>query len=165
MAVKKSIYQFQIEGLDGEEIDFGQFKGKLLLIVNTASECGYTYQYGQLQELYDMFKDKINILGVPSNDFGNQEPGKESEIQAFCEKNFQLSFPVTKKLKVLGEDRHPLYEFLCNGDLNGFQDSEMEWNFQKFLFDEKGRLCGVYSPATEPNSPTILEVLTKEPKV
>ena len=161
MTVRKGIYQFQVEGIDGKMIDFADFAGKLILIVNTASECGFTYQYGQLQELYNHFKDKLAIVAVPSNDFGNQEPGTEAEISAFCEQNFQLRFPVTKKLKVTGEDQHPLFEWLTTKELNDFEDHEVEWNFQKFLIDEKGRLADVFSPATEPNSETILEILEK----
>lgn len=163
MTAQNRIYQFQVDAIDGSNIDFADFSGKMILIVNTASACGFTYQYGQLQELYDKYKDKLAIVAVPSNDFGNQEPGSNEEIHTFCSSRFNITFPMTKKMQVRGADKHPLYDWLTKKELNGFEDNEVEWNFQKFLIDEQGRLADVFSPATDPNSNSIIEILEKKP--
>ncbi|QQS31127.1 MAG: glutathione peroxidase [Sphingobacteriales bacterium] len=151
----RTIYDFTLEGIDGKPITFKHFKGKKILIVNTASECGYTSQYAQLQELHYFFGDKLVIVGCPSNDFGNQEPGSNEEIAAFCQTNFKVEFPMSKKIKVAGEGKHPLYKWLSTQNYH----KEVSWNFQKFLFNEEGKLMDVVSPATEPLSADMLSLI------
>lgn len=145
-----SIHQYSIEGIGGETIDFEAFKGKYILVVNVASECGYTPQYKQLQELYDNYKDKLVIVGVPCNQFGGQEPGSEAEIQKFCKVRYGVTFPLTKKINVKGKNQHELYKFLTNKSLNGVQDSEVRWNFHKYLLDTKCHLIKVYPSSASP---------------
>ncbi len=145
-----SIHQYTIEGIEGKTIDFGAFEGKYILVVNVASECGYTSQYQQLQELYENYKDKLVIVGVPCNQFGGQEPGSEAEIQKFCKVRYGVTFPLTKKVDVKGKNHHDLYKFLTKKALNGFQDSEVRWNFQKYLLDTKGHLVKVYPSSASP---------------
>jgi len=131
-------------------------------VVNTASACGLTPQYKQLQELYEATKDKLEIVGIPCNDFANQEPGTAEEIEHFCEMNFGVTFPLLEKVKILGEAPHPLYQFLTQKSLNGLQDSEVKWNFQKYLINEEGKLTQVFSPVTEPLSDEILKAISHE---
>ncbi len=153
---QKSIYDYQATDIDGNTIDFAKFKGKKLLIVNTASECGYTPQYEELEKLYEQYKEKdFVIIGFPCNDFGAQEPGTEKEIAAFCQKNYGVSFPMMSKISVKGSDKHPLYQFLTQKELNGVEDSEVKWNFHKFLVDEKGRLVKNLPSKTSPLSKEI----------
>ncbi len=159
MADQPSIYDYSIEGLKGGTIDLSQYKGKKLLIVNTASKCGMTPQYQQLQELYEHFGDDMEIIGCPSNDFGNQEPGDEEDIASFCEENYGVTFPMTKKIKVQGKDRHPLYQWLTNKAYNRKQDSQVQWNFQKFLIDEEGQLVKVFPPSVDPVSEEVIDTL------
>ncbi len=148
----QSIYQFKVVDLYGEEFDFSTLKGKKIMVVNTASECGLTPQYEQLQKLYEEFKDKnFVIIGFPANNFGNQEPGSNEEIAAFCKANFGVSFPMMEKISVKGEDMAPIYQFLTKKRLNGVADSNVEWNFQKYLIDEDGKLAKVINPKTLPN--------------
>ncbi len=135
-----NIYDISIEGIDGKTIDLSDFKGKKILIVNVASACGYTPQYQQLQELHENFGDKLVVLGVPSNDFGGQEPGTEAEIVEFCSSKFGVTFPMTAKVKVKGADKHALYQWLTQKTKNGQLDTEVKWNFHKFLIDENGEL-------------------------
>jgi len=156
---KHSIYNFTIKGLKGDEIDFSQFKGKKLLIVNTASECGFTPQYQQLQELYEYFHNELVVICCPSNDFGNQEPGDESDIATFCENHYGVTFPMTKKIQVKGSNKHPLYQWLTNKELNQQQDSDIQWNFQKYLIDEEGQLLEVLPPSVDPVSEEVINVL------
>lgn len=152
----QKIYQFKVDDLYGEEFDFSTLKGKKIMIVNTASECGLTPQYEQLQKLYEEFKDKnFVIIGFPANNFGNQEPGSNEEIAAFCKANFGVSFPMMEKISVKGEDMAPIYQFLTQKDLNGVVDSNVEWNFQKYLIDENGKLVKVINPRTLPNDAEI----------
>lgn len=150
MTNMSSIHQYTIEGIGGETIDFEAFKGKYILVVNVASECGYTPQYEQLQELYENYKDKLVIVGVPCNQFGGQEPGSEAEIQKFCKVRYGVTFPLTKKVDVKGKNQHELYQFLTNKSLNGVQDSEVRWNFHKYLLDTKGHLVNVYPSSASP---------------
>lgn len=159
MADQPSIYDYSIEGLQGNKIDLSSFKGKKLLIVNTASECGLTPQYQQLQELYEHFSDQVEILGCPSNDFGNQEPGDEKEIASFCEQNYGVTFPMTRKITVKGDGQHPLYQWLTSKEINQKEDSEVQWNFQKYLIDEEGHLEKVFSPAVDPVSEEVINIL------
>lgn len=158
-AAATSIYDFKVASLDGGTIDFSKYKGKKILIVNTASKCGYTKQYKGLQELYEKYKDKLVIIGFPANNFGGQEPGSNEEIEAFCEKNYGVSFPMAKKISVKGDDIHPLFKWLTNKKENGVMDADIRWNFTKFLINEKGKLVAKFDSAVEPMSPDILQYL------
>ncbi|ALU27840.1 glutathione peroxidase [Myroides odoratimimus] len=153
---KKTIYQFKVTDLYGEEFDFASLKGKKIMIVNTASECGLTPQYKQLQNMYNEFGgDNFVIVGFPANDFGSQEPGSNEEIATFCEQNYGVSFPMMNKISVKGDDIAPIYEFLTKKSKNGLEDSEVQWNFQKYLIDETGHLVKVINPRTLPDDPEI----------
>lgn len=152
----QTIYQFKVKDIHGNDFDFNTLKGKKVIIVNTASECGLTPQYKQLQSLYQEYQDKnLVIVGFPANNFGNQEPGSNSEIATFCEMNYGVSFPMMEKISVKGSDMHPLYQFLTQKNKNGVVDSEVEWNFQKYLIDETGHLVKVISPRTLPTDDEI----------
>lgn len=158
--MKQSIYTFKVEDLEGKEFDFASLKGKKIMVVNTASKCGLTPQYKDLQALYEEYKDKgLVIIGFPANDFMKQEPGTNEEIGAFCEKNYGVTFPMMSKISVKGKEMHPLYQFLTQKSKNGLQDSEVEWNFQKYLLNEKGELEKVISPRTSPKDQEILNWL------
>ena len=152
-----SIYSFKVKDLSGNEFDFASLKGKKILIVNTASECGLTPQYEQLQAVYEKYKNSnFVIVGFPANNFGAQEPGTNAEIGAFCKKNYGVTFPMMEKISVKGSDMHVLYQFLTQKSKNGLKDSEVEWNFQKYLIDEKGHLAAVMSPRVVPNDTSII---------
>lgn len=152
----KTIYSFKVEDINGEEFDFASLKGKKIMIVNTASECGLTPQYKQLQSLYTEFQDKnFVIVGFPANNFGAQEPGSNEQIAQFCEANFGVSFPMMAKVSVKGKDMHPLYAFLTQKKKNGLVDSDVEWNFQKYLIDEEGHLVKVINPRILPTDTEI----------
>jgi glutathione peroxidase len=155
--VVSSIYNFKVEGLEGGSIDFSQFKGKKILIVNTASKCGYTPQYEGLQKLYDTYKDKLVIVGFPANNFGGQEPGTNTEIQEFCKKNYGVTFPMAAKVSVKGDDMAPVFKWLTNKSENGVIDAEIKWNFGKFLLDEKGRLIEYFPSKVEPMSDELVK--------
>lgn len=159
MTTKTSIYENSIHSLSGDPIDMKSFEGKKLLIVNVASECGYTKQYADLQKLHETYKDNLVIIGVPCNQFGGQEPGNPLEIQSFCEKNFGVTFTLTEKVDVKGENQHPIYAWLTKKDKNGKIDSTVKWNFQKYLIDEKGDLIDVFYSATNPMSEDITKFL------
>lgn len=136
----KTLHDFKATTIDGEIFDMAQLKGKKVMIVNVASKCGYTPQYKQLQELYENYKDKgFVILGFPCNQFMGQEPGTEEEIKTFCEKNYGVTFPLFSKIDVKGNDQHPIYQWLTQKALNGVEDSEVSWNFNKYLIDENGK--------------------------
>ena len=153
---KETIYQFKVEDLSGNTFDFSTLKGKKILVVNTASECGLTPQYEQLQAIYEKYKDKnFVIVGFPANNFGAQEPGTNQEIATFCQQNFGVSFPMMAKISVKGGDMHSVYQFLTQKDKNGLQDSEVQWNFQKYLINENGELAKVVSPRTLPTDAEI----------
>jgi glutathione peroxidase len=154
-----SLYDIQIHSLEGKPLDLSQFKGRKLLIVNTASECGYTPQYAQLQEMHENCKDKVTVLGVPSNDFGGQEPGSPEEIADFCQARYGVTFPLTVKVKILGDDRHPLYDWLCQKSENGESDAEVAWNFNKFLIDEEGNWVKHYPSGVDPFDENLLNDL------
>jgi len=144
-----SVHQFTMTNIDGESVSLEQYKGKVILIVNTASKCGLTPQYKDLEALYEAKKDEgLVILGFPANNFASQEPGSDTEIAAFCEKNYGVSFPMFSKISVKGKDMHPLYQFLTQKAKNGVEDSEVSWNFQKYLLDQNGVLQAVISPRT-----------------
>ncbi|MEO6229045.1 MAG: glutathione peroxidase [Ferruginibacter sp.] len=155
----KSIYDFKVEGLDGKTIDFASFKGKKILIVNTASECGFTPQYEGLQELYEKHKDKLVIVGFPANNFGGQEPGSNTQIKEFCKKNYGVTFPMAAKISVKGADVAPIYQWLCNKSENGVLDAEIKWNFNKFLLDENGHLIAKFDSKVTPMSDELVSKL------
>lgn len=154
-----SIYDFKVEALDGGKIDFGRFKGKKILVVNTASECGYTPQYEDLQKLSEKYKDKLVIIGFPSNDFGKQEPGSNKEIATFCKKNYGVTFPMAAKIVVTGDDKAPIYHWLTEKDHNGYETTVVKWNFQKYLINEKGALVHVFYSKTKPMSEEMLKAI------
>lgn len=154
-----SIHNFKIESLEGKTIDFSDFKGKKIMLVNVASECGLTPQYQQLQELYENHSDKVVIVGCPANNFGAQEPGSNEQIKEFCSVRYGVSFPMTTKISVKGDDMHELYQFVTKKDLNGFEDSEVQWNFQKYIFNEEGKLIKVIAPTVSPIDEEVLEIL------
>lgn len=152
-----TIYQFKVKDLYGEEFDFSSLKGKKIIIVNTASKCGLTPQYKDLEALYKEYKDKgLVIVGFPANNFMQQEPGSNEEIATFCERNYGVTFPMMEKISVKGDDMAPIYQFLTQKAKNGVQDSEVEWNFQKYLINEKGELVKVIGPRTLPTDPEIV---------
>ena len=154
---KETIYQFKLEDLTGNTFDFSTLKGNKILVVNTASECGLTPQYEQLQAIYEKYKDKnFVIVGFPANNFGAQEPGSNAQIATFCQKNYGVSFPMMSKISVKGNDMHPVYQFLTQKSKNGLQDSEVEWNFQKYLINENGELVDVVDPRTLPTDAEIV---------
>jgi glutathione peroxidase len=155
---QKSIHDFTVTDIYGEEFDMASLKGKKVMIVNTASKCGLTPQYKDLQALYEQKGgDNFVIIGFPANNFMKQEPGTEEEIAAFCEKNYGVTFPMMSKISVKGNDMHPLYQFLTQKAQNGVSDNDVSWNFQKYLIDENGRLVDVISPRTSPTDKKILE--------
>lgn len=155
----QSIHEFKVPSIDGGTIDFGAFKGKKVLVVNTASECGYTRQYEGLQKLYEENKEKLVIVGFPANDFGKQEPGANEEIKEFCKAKFGVTFPLAAKVAVTGEEKHPLFKWLTSREENGVMDAEIKWNFTKFLLDEEGKLVATFPSKVEPISEDILQYL------
>lgn len=155
--MKENIYQFKVEDIEGNDFDFSVLRGKKIMIVNTASKCGLTPQYKDLQSLYEKYsKDNFVIIGFPANNFGSQEPGTNNEIATFCERNYGVSFPIMGKISVKGDDMHPIYKFLTQKAKNGLVDSEVEWNFQKYLINEKGELDNVISPRVLPTDDSII---------
>ena len=153
----QTIYQFKVTDLYGKEFDFSTLKGKKLLIVNTASECGLTPQYKDLEAIYSKYKDKnFVIIGFPANNFGSQEPGSNEQIAKFCQMNYGVTFPMMSKISVKGKDIHEVYQFLTQKDKNGLQDSQVEWNFQKYLINEEGELIKVLSPSVLPTDTEIV---------
>jgi glutathione peroxidase len=155
----ESIHQFVCEGIDGEKINFADFKGRKVLVVNVASECGFTPQYQQLQELYLEFQDKLMIVGFPSNQFGGQEPGTDEEIKAFCEKRYGVSFSLSAKTKVTGPEAHEVYQWLSEQARINNLDPQVHWNFQKYLLDENGRLVAVFPSSITPLDNQILSYI------
>ena len=157
--VKESIYDIKIEGIDGKNIDLKKYKGKKILFVNVASECGFTKQYDGLQELYSTYKDKLVVIGLPCNQFGGQEPGTAKEIESFCKANYGVDFPLSSKIEVKGASQHPLYKWLTSKTQNGVMDSKVRWNFQKYLVDENGQLVDFFYSTTKPMSSKIIKLL------
>jgi glutathione peroxidase len=157
-STKKTLYDFKAKTLDGTDFDFSTLKGKKVLIVNTASECGYTPQYKELQALYEKYgKDgKFMILGFPCNQFGGQEPGSNDTIKAFCTRNYGVTFQMMDKIDVKGEHQHPLYKWLTTKADNGVEDGEVKWNFWKFMINEKGEYVGHASSKEVPNCDKIV---------
>lgn len=155
--VKETIYQFKVKDLKGNEFDFASLKGKKIMIVNTASKCGNTYQYENLQALYTKYKDDdFMIVGFPANNFLRQEPGSDKEIATFCTQEYGVTFPMMSKISVKGKDMDEVYQFLTQKDRNGFKDSKVKWNFQKYLIDEKGEVVNVIKPRTMPDDKTVI---------
>ena len=156
----QSFYDLKATDINGEEFDFANLKGKKVLIVNTASKCGYTPQYEGLQELFEQYGgDNFVIIGFPANNFMKQEPGSNEDIKSFCTKDYGVSFPMMSKISVKGKEIHPVYEWLTKKKLNGFSNSKVKWNFQKYLIDEKGNLIKVFSTKTKPMSSEIVDLI------
>lgn len=153
-----NVHDFKITTIDGEELDLKQFKGKKLLLVNTASECGFTKQYASLQSLHEQYGDKVVVIGFPANNFGGQEPGSHEEIQAFCEKNFGVTFPLAEKSSVKGEDISVLFAHLTAAGNESFT-GDINWNFEKFLIDENGKLTHRFRSKVDPLSDEIVSLL------
>lgn len=155
---KENIYQYKVQDITGKTFDFENLKGKKILIVNTASKCGLTPQFSDLEEIHKQYGDEsFTVVGFPSNDFAGQEPGSSEEIASFCERNYGVSFPMMEKVTVLGDGMCALYQFLTKKDKNGLADSTVEWNFQKFLIDRNGYLEKVVSPKIAPTDPEIVD--------
>jgi glutathione peroxidase len=155
----KTIYDFTVESLDSKEINFADFKGKKILIVNTASECGFTSQYADLEKVYEQYKDKLVVVGFPANNFGGQEPGTNTEIGAFCQKNYGVTFPMAAKVSVKGDDTAPIFKYLTEQELNGVKNTTILWNFTKFLVDENGKLIDTFVSTTKPTDEAITKYL------
>lgn len=149
------IYDITINDIEGKEINLNDFKGKYVLFVNVASNCGFTRQYKDLQTLYDKYKDELVVVGVPCNQFGGQEPGDEEQISIFCSEKYDVTFPMTEKIAVRGSNQHPLYKWLTSKDLNGRKNSSVKWNFQKYLVDKDGNLIDYWYSLTNPTSSKI----------
>lgn len=159
----KSVHQFKVKDIEGKEFDMASLKGKKVMIVNTASKCGLTPQYEQLEKVYQKYKDQnFVIIGFPANNFMSQEPGTNEEIAAFCQKNYGVSFPMMEKISVKGKDQHPLYTFLTSKKYNGLEDNSVSWNFQKYLINEAGQLEKVISPRTLPDDKEIIDWIEKK---
>ncbi|HEY0610379.1 MAG TPA: glutathione peroxidase [Chitinophaga sp.] len=157
-----AFYSFKVESIDGGKINFADYKGKKILIVNTASQCGNTPQYADLEKLYKKYEGKLVIIGFPANNFHAQEPGSNKEIQEFCTKKYAVTFPMAAKISVKGDDIHPLYKWLlAESKAKHFQPEEVTWNFQKYLIDEKGNLVAVFSPKTQPLSEEVVAAIEK----
>jgi len=154
----KTIYDFSIKTIEGEEVNLSQFKGKKILVVNTASKCGYTPQYKDLEKLHQQYGDKLVLIGFPAGNFGGQELATNAEIQDFCEKNFGVTFLLSEKVSVKGEDIDPLFAYLTHTENPDFT-GEIKWNFEKFLIDEDGKLIHRYRSATKPFDATIIKNL------
>lgn len=159
---QKSFYDFKVEDIDGNEFDLSSLKGKKVLVVNTASKCGYTKQYEQLETIYRTYgNEKFTVIAFPANNFGEQEPGTDAEVEEFCKKNYGVSFPLMSKISVKGNDTHPLYRWLTSKKENGVMDSEVKWNFQKYLIDENGKLVEVYESKVKPDDEKIVSWIKK----
>ncbi len=160
-SVDKTIHQFKVADIYGNIFDFSELKGKKIMIVNTASKCGLTYQYEALQKLYSQYKDfNFMIVGFPSNDFLWQEPGKNEDIIDFCEENYGVTFPMMSKIIVKGSKKHPIYQFLTQKEKNDYKDSRVTWNFQKYLINKNGVIEKIISPRTRPDSEEVVSWIT-----
>lgn len=159
---QESFYDFKVKDINGKEFDLSSLKGKKVLVVNTASKCGYTPQYEQLESIYRAYgNDKFTVIAFPANNFGSQEPGTDAEVEEFCKKNYGVSFPIMSKISVKGNDMHPLYKWLTSKKENGVMDSEVKWNFQKYLIDENGKLVNVYESKVKPDDDKIVSWIKK----
>jgi glutathione peroxidase len=156
-----SIYKFSVASIEGSTINFSQYKGKKILVVNTASKCGYTPQYAGLEKLYETHKDELIVVGFPANNFGGQEPGSNEEIEEFCKVRYGVTFPLAQKVDVVGENTHPLFKWLTSKEENGVLDAKIAWNFNKFLLDENGKLVAYFPSKVTPESEEITKYLRK----
>lgn len=156
LVMATSVHDFKVTGLEGNEINLADYKGKKILIVNTASKCGYTPQYEELEKLYKQYQGKLVVVGFPANNFGGQEPGSNSEIKEFCKRNYGVSFPMAEKVSVTGDDIHPLFKYLTDEAVKaGMESPVVKWNFTKFLVDENGKLIKVFPSKVKPLSEEI----------
>jgi glutathione peroxidase len=160
MIMEKSIYDFKMKDINGQEVDFSQYKGKKLLLVNVASKCGYTPQYEDLQKLHEEHGDKVTIIGFPANNFGGQEPGTNEEIKEFCSSKFGVTFQMMDKVSVKGADKHPLYRWLSDKNMNGWNEKEPSWNFCKYFINEKGELVKFFPSSVKPMDEEILKLIS-----
>ena len=158
MNAQNSIYDFNITTIDGKIISLSSFKGKKMLLVNTASECGFTSQYQELQELHQKYGEQLVIIGFPANNFGGQEPGTNSDIKTFCQKNYGVTFLMSQKVSVKGENMDPIFKWLNNQENQSFKGNIM-WNFEKYFIDEKGQLFKRFRSTTKPNSTNIISLI------
>jgi glutathione peroxidase len=161
-AQTSDFYDFKVKTLEGKDFDFASLRGKKVMIVNTASKCGFTPQYADLEKLYEQYGKKLVIIGFPANNFLNQEPGNALEIRKFCTDEYSVTFPMMEKISVKGNDMHPLYKWLTSKEKNGVMDSQVKWNFQKYLIDEKGKLVDVIYSREKPGSEKVIEWLTSK---
>jgi glutathione peroxidase len=161
-AQSKSFYDFKVKTLEGKDFDLSTLKGKKVMVVNTASKCGNTPQYKDLEDVWTKYGDLLVIIGFPANNFGQQEPGSATEIRAFCTEKYGVTFPMMEKISVKGDDMHPLYKWLTSKKENGVMDSEVQWNFQKYLIDGNGKLIDVIAPKEKPNSDKVLAWITSK---
>ena len=159
MQASESIYEIKINTLEGIPIDLNTFKGKKILFVNVASECGFTPQYEDLQTLHENYQDKLVVIGIPCNQFGSQEPGSPEEISEFCESTYGITFIMTEKVDVKGDKQHPLYTWLTMKEKNGVKNSKVKWNFQKYIVDENGEYIDFFYSITGPLSSKITELI------
>ncbi|OIN61075.1 glutathione peroxidase [Arsenicibacter rosenii] len=155
----KSLYDFTMKSLDGKSVNLDKFKGKKVVLLNTASACGYTPQYADWEKFYKEHGDKVVVLGFPANNFGNQESGSNQEIASFCQKNYGVTFPMFEKIDVVGDNQHPLYQWLSKKDLNGWNDQAPKWNFCKYVVDEKGQVTHFFASAVKPTAPEFLKAV------
>ena len=160
-AQSSSFYSLKANDINGNEFDFASLEGKKVLIVNTASKCGFTPQYKELEELHQKYGKKLVIIGFPANNFMSQEPGTNEEIAEFCQKNYGVSFLMMEKISVKGNDMHPVYQWLTQKDKNGKEDSSVSWNFQKYMIDETGKLYGYAKPSVKPFDDQIIDFIKK----
>lgn len=159
-AQSKSFYDFKVKTLEGKDFDLSTLKGRKVMVVNTASKCGFTPQYKELEEVYQKYGDELVIIGFPANNFMHQEPGSATEIRTFCTEKYGVTFPLMEKISVKGEDMDPLYKWLTSKQENGVMDSEVKWNFQKYLIDENGKLVDVVYSKEKPDSDRIQAWIT-----
>ncbi len=161
-AISPSVFDFKMKDIDGKDVKLKKYKGDVLLVVNTASKCGYTPQYESLQATYDKYKGKgFYVLGFPANNFGGQEPGTEKEIKEFCESKYKVTFPMFAKISVKGEDQDPLYAYLTNKDTNPEFGGDITWNFNKFLIDRKGKIVARFTSKDKPDSEAVTTAIEK----
>jgi glutathione peroxidase len=161
MDLSSNIYDYAFTSIDGKEVKISEYKGKKILFVNVASYCGNTPQYEQLQALNVKYAGKLIILGFPCNQFGFQEPKGKDSIKEFCHKNYGVTFLLSDKIEVKGRNQHPIYHWLTDKSLNGVMDSEVKWNFQKYLIDENGHFVQMFAPKMKPNDPSVIAAIEK----
>jgi glutathione peroxidase len=156
----KSIYDFTMRSIDGQQVSLSSYRGKVVLLVNVASRCGFTPQYTALEAVYEKYKDRgLVIVGIPANNFGQQEPGTDAEIKTFCSMKYSVTFPMMSKVSVLGEDKTPLYVFLTDTSVNPAIGGEIKWNFTKFVFDRNGNPVARFEPKVTPDSPQVIAAI------